>query len=136
MTIVKGIVATIGRTVYEMVTGLESDVINNTRKRVTLNEAGMDVLTREVLECARSTNDNLNKIVDIVQSTSDFYDTESGAQYRAKFQELSNSFQNIVMNIETIAYGLKEAKIKFANQKEEAIARLSNAEANISIGSK
>lgn len=116
----------------EMVTEFDKDTIQNNRKRISTNESSIDILKLEVLEYARSCNDSLNKILDIVESTEAFYQSESGKEYRAKFHELSNSFQNIIFNIENIAYGLKEAKNKFINLKDETIAKISIAEANIS----
>ncbi len=116
----------------EMVTEFDNDTIQNNRKRISINENSIDILKLEVLEYARSCNDSLNKILDIVESTEAFYQSESGKEYRAKFHELSNSFQNIIFNIENIAYGLKEAKNKFINLKDETIAKISIAEANIS----
>jgi len=116
----------------EMVTEFDKDTIQNNRKRISINESSIDILKLEVLEYARSCNDSLNKILDIVESTEAFYQSESGKEYRAKFHELSNSFQNIIFNIENIAYGLKEAKNKFISLKDETIAKISIAEANIS----
>lgn len=116
-----------------MLTEFDKDAILNNRKRISLNETGIDTLKLEVLEYAKSCNDSLSKIQDIVDSTERFYQSESGIEYRKKFHELSNSFQNVIFNIENIAYGLKEAKNKFANKKNETIARISIAEANISV---
>lgn len=115
-----------------MVTEFDNGSIKNERKRISLNESGIDVLKLEVLEYAKNCNDSLSKILDIVDSTELFYQSESGKNYRAKFHDLSNSFQNIIFNIENIAYGLKEAKSQFANKKDETIAQLTIAEANIS----
>ena len=49
------------------------DRIKNASKAVSMNEAGIDNLAVETMQVAKLTNDYLNKIIDIMDNTKNYY---------------------------------------------------------------
>ena len=59
------------------------DRIKNASKAVSMNEAGIDNLAVETMQVAKLTNDYLNKIIDIMDNTKNYYKCEAGDALRA-----------------------------------------------------
>jgi DNA-binding ferritin-like protein (Dps family) len=108
-----------------------SDKIKNTAKAVTMNEAGMDTLAQDTMQLALLANDYLNKIIDIMNGTKEYFQCEAGDDIRRRFSELSADFPTVVQNIENYAYSLKKAKINKVQGVQDAIIDLKKATANV-----
>lgn len=102
--------------------------VSNSRKRIAIDDDKIEALKVEILEYAYNCNNYLNKIMEAVEATETCYKTAVGEAYRVKFQENQSSFQNIILNIENIAHGLKQAQTKFSDLKAENMARISKVE--------
>lgn len=109
-----------------------SGTIRNATKSITMNEAGIDLLAVETMQIAKTANDYLNKIIDIIDGTKTYYNTSSADELRAKFETIKTNFPIVIQNIENYAYSLKKAKISFSENVEVQINRLSNATLNVS----
>ena len=110
---------------------VDLDRIKNASKAVSMNEAGMDVLAVETMQVAKLANDYLNKIVDIIDGTKNYYKSDSGDALRARFEDLKDDFSITVQNIENYAYSLKKAKNNFNLRVDEAIQHVNTAAASV-----
>lgn len=108
-------------------TGIETSLINNSRKRISIKEVEIDVLKKDVLEYAKNINVELGRIKDIVDETKNYYQSKSGDSFRKSFHENDTSLENIVLNIENIARGLNDAKSQFASKTEKTVEQLTDA---------
>lgn len=108
-----------------------ADKIKNTAKAITMNEAGMDTLAQDTMQLALLANDYLNKIIDIMSGTKEYFQCEAGDDIRRRFSELSADFPIVVQNIENYAYSLKKAKLNREQGVQDAIAELKKATANV-----
>lgn len=107
------------------------DRIKNASKAVSMNEAGIDNLAVETMQVAKLTNDYLNKIIDIMDNTKNYYKSEAGDALRANFDDLKDDFSITVQNIENYAYSLKKAKNNFTSRVDEAIQHVNTAAASV-----
>ena len=107
------------------------DRIQNASKAVSMNEAGIDSLAVETMQVAKLANDYLNKIVDIMDGTKNYYKSEAGDALRSKFDDLKDDFAITVQNIENYAYSLKKAKNNFNARIDEAIQHVKTATASV-----
>jgi hypothetical protein len=107
------------------------DRIKNASKAVSMNEAGIDNLAVETMQVAKLTNDYLNKIIDIMDNTKNYYKCEAGDALRANFDDLKDDFSITVQNIENYAYSLKKAKNNFTSRVDEAIQHVNTAAASV-----
>lgn len=105
--------------------------IQNANKTITMNEAGIDTLAMDTMQVAMIANDYLNKIIDIMNSTKEHYQCESGDEMRRRFNEFSADFPIVIQNIENYAYSLKKAKTKRYEGVQNAIIDLKKATANV-----
>ena len=110
---------------------VDLDRIKNASKAVSMNEAGMDNLAVETMQVAKLTNDYLNKIIDIIDNTKNYYKSEAGDALRANFDDLKDDFSITVQNIENYAYSLKKAKNNFSSRVDEAIQHINTAAASV-----
>lgn len=110
---------------------IDLDRIKNASKAVSMNEAGMDNLAVETMQVAKLTNDYLNKIIDIIDGTKNYYKCENGDALRARFDDLKDDFNITVQNIENYAYSLKKAKNNFTSRVDEAIQHVNTAAASL-----
>ena len=106
-------------------------VIKNASKTIGMNEAGIDTLAMDTMQMAMIANDYLNKIIDIMNSTKDHFQSESGDEMRRRFNEFSADFPIVIQNIENYAYSLKKAKAKRVEGVQDAIINLKQATANV-----
>ena len=105
--------------------------IQNANKTIAMNEAGIDTLALDTMQVAMIANDYLNKIIDIMNSTKDHYQSEDGDEMRRRFNEFSADFPIVIQNIENYAYSLKKAKNKRVEGVQDAIINLKQATANV-----
>ena len=115
---------------------MEKALVNEldlSKKKISIDLAGIESLKVEILETAKSCNDDLSKIKNIVEKTTEFYQCENGNIFRNKFKEAQNMFPIVISNIENIARDLMKAKKSFISQTDSIIENLSIAESNIDI---
>ncbi len=105
--------------------------IQNANKTIAMNEAGIDTLALDTMQVAMIANDYLNKIIDIMNSTKEHYQCESGDEMRRRFNEFSADFPIVIQNIENYAYSLKKAKNKRLEGVQDAIINLKKATTNV-----
>lgn len=106
-------------------------VIKNASKTIAMNEAGMDTLAMETMQMAMIANDYLNKIIDIMNSTKEHYQCETGDEMRKRFNDFSANFPIVIQNIENYAYSLKKAKNKRKEGVQDVILDLKKATTNV-----
>ena len=106
-------------------------LIQNASKTIGMNETGIDTLAMDTMQVAMIANDYLNKIIDIMNSTKEHYQCESGDEMRRRFNEFSADFPIVIQNIENYAYSLKKAKAKRVEGVQDAIINLKQATANV-----
>lgn len=106
-------------------------VIKNSTKSISLNEAGIDNLAIETMKLAKVVNDYLNKIVEIVDDTKQYYISSSADSFRKRFEEIKLAIPTAVSNIENYAYSLKKVKMNFTNQNEVVVNKLNLATLNV-----
>lgn len=106
-------------------------VIKNASKTIGMNEAGIDTLAMDTMQMAMIANDYLNKIIDIMNSTKEHYQSEAADEMRRRFNEFSADFPIVIQNIENYAYSLKKAKSKRIEGVQDAIVNLKQATANV-----
>lgn len=106
-------------------------IIRNATKSISINEAGIDNLAVETMKIAKLVNDYLNKIVEIVDETKNYYISSSADKLRTRFEEIRYAIPTTVSNIENYAYSLKKVKINFTNQNEVVVNKLSRATLNV-----
>ena len=105
--------------------------IRNSTKSITMNEAGMDTLAIDTMQLSMIVNDYLNKIIDIMDQTKTYYQSEAADELRRKFNELSTDFPIVTQNIENYAYSLKKAKDNMMNRNADVILNIKQATANV-----
>lgn len=106
-------------------------VIKNSTKSISINEAGIDNLAIETMKLAKMVNDYLNKIVEIVDETKQYYVSTSADNFRRRFEEIKYSIPPTISNIENYAYSLKKVKMNFTSQNEVVINKLNLATLNV-----
>ena len=109
----------------------KAGVIKNASKTIGMNEAGIDTLAMDTMQMAMIANDYLNKIIDIMDNTKNYYKCEAGDALRANFDDLKDDFSITVQNIENYAYSLKKAKNNFTSRVDEAIQHVNTAAASV-----
>ena len=109
----------------------KAGVIKNASKTIGMNEAGIDTLAMDTMQMAMISNDYLNKIIDIMNSTKEHYQCEAADEMRRRFNEFSADFPIVIQNIENYAYSLKKAKSKRVEGVQDAIVNLKQATANV-----
>lgn len=107
--------------------------LDSTKKRISINLEGLEVLKLEVLEIAKNCNNDLNKIKNAVNKTAEFYQCQNGTAFRNKFKEVQDLFPIVISNIENVARGLKKAQQSFSSETDTIIEKLAIAESNIDI---
>lgn len=105
--------------------------IRNNTKSIAMNEAGVDTLAIDTMQLSMAVNDYLNKIIDIMDQTKAYYQSESADELRKKFNELSADFPIVTQNIENYAYSLKKAKDSMINRNADVILNIKQATANV-----
>lgn len=105
--------------------------IRNSTKSITMNEAGIDTLAIDTMQLSMIVNDYLNKIIDIMDQTKTYYQSEAADDLRRKFNELSTDFPIVTQNIENYAYSLKKAKDNMMNRNADVILNIKQATANV-----
>jgi len=83
------------------------------------------------MQLSMTVNDYLNKIIDIMDQTKAYYQSESADELRKKFNELSADFPIVTQNIENYAYSLKKAKDSMINRNADVILNIKQATANV-----
>ena len=109
----------------------KAGMIKNNTKVIAMNEAGVDALAMETMQLAMIANDYLNKIIDIMNKTKEYYQCEAADMMRKRFNDLSADFPNVIQNIENYAYSLKKAKTKRLEGVQDAIINLKKATTNV-----
>ena len=107
------------------------DKVTSSTNDIAMNEAGMDSLAIETMQVARAANDYLNRIIAIVEDTKKYYKSESGDEFRRRFNEFKLNFPIVVQNIENYAYSLKKAKSNYQNLAEVSVMKLNQAALNV-----
>ena len=109
----------------------KAGLIKNSDKTIAMNEAGIDALAMETMQVSMIANDYLNKIIDIMNKTREYFQGDAADEMRRKFNELSAEFPMVIQNIENYAYSLKKAKAKRLEGVSDAIIELNKATSNV-----
>lgn len=110
---------------------LSSGSIKNATKSIAINEAGIDNLAIQTMQTAKIINDYLNKIMDVVDNTKNYYKTPAATALRTKFNDISLSFPLVTHNIENYAFSLKKVKQNYLDHNEIIISKLNRDTLNV-----
>lgn len=77
---------------------------------VGVNEKGIDNLILEIYDYVEKIKGQLNQFEDLVDSTKNFYQSESGENFRNRFVELKDNFQ--VVNDNILSYSVELSRVK------------------------
>lgn len=100
--------------------------VDSSSSVMAISEEGMDSLAVETIQLAKTVNDYLNKLINIVDRTKGYYTGKAADSYRKSFSDFSANFSVFVQNIENYAYSIKKAKNNYVNAKDVIVRTINN----------
>lgn len=99
-----------------------------------ISDEGIDKVMLDIIEYATEMNRILNSISDLIVDTEEFFDCESGDEFRKKFDELKNDFPMMNANILSYNTDLLSVKADYATRVQRSVEILQEQQRQLKIG--
>ncbi len=91
-----------------------------------ISEQGLDNCITEIREKIEKIKADFDKMESMIDDSASYVKSDVGKTLRNKFSEISDSFPNVILNLETIVLELEACKKNYIKQNEEAAILLND----------
>lgn len=105
----------------------------NSNKIVALNEKEINRIMLDVIDCSTRVKTIFNRINDLVEETKSYYVCSSANMLRSKYEQLNDSYNNIVKNILSYNSDLNLLKKKYALGMDSLSYQIKRSASNMNI---
>ena len=91
-----------------------------------INESGVDKLILDISNSADRINEILNKISELINDTSNYFNCENAIIFRQNFNNLKINFPIVSKNILQYTADLVKVKVNYNNRKDIIIQKIND----------